>query len=210
MDLFFFQLVIIFIPGIVWERIDAKYGKDRSKQQWEIVRRTFMFGLFAYFITYVGFALTGNDFKLFDLKKDATFLDREAFKAILIASGVALVAAIVWLYATNYKWLTRFLHWIRATKRYGDEDVWDFIFNSGRAEVEYLNIRDFDKKITYAGYVESFSESEKQRELVLRDVVAYDFDGREIFRTPRMYLARKADNIDIEFPYQPPKGEIDD
>ena len=73
-----------------------------------------------------------------------------------------------------------------------------------------MNIRDFDKKITYAGYVESFSESEKQRELVLRDVVAYDFDGREIFRTPRMYLARKADNIDIEFPYQPPKGEIDD
>jgi hypothetical protein len=79
MDLFLFQLVIIFIPGIIWERIDAKYGKDRSKQQWEIVRRSFMFGLFAYFITYLAFAGFSQDFKLFDLQKDKAFLDRESF-----------------------------------------------------------------------------------------------------------------------------------
>ena len=206
MDLFLFQLVIIFIPGIIWERIDAKYGKDRSKQQWEIVRRSFMFGLFAYFITYLAFAGFGQDFKLFDLQKDKAFLDRESFEEILDASGISIICAVVWLYAVNFKWLTWVLHKIRATKRYGDEDVWDFIFNSGRAEVEYLNLRDFEKQITYAGFVKSFSESEKQREIVLRDVIVYDFTGRIIFETPRVYIARKADDIDIEFPYQPPAG----
>ena len=46
-----------------------------------------------------------------------------------------------------------------------------------------------------------WSESEKQREIVLRDVIVSDFKGRELFKTPRVYLARNADNIDIEFPY---------
>jgi len=33
-DIFFFQLVIIFIPGIVWERVDTQYGRERAKEQW--------------------------------------------------------------------------------------------------------------------------------------------------------------------------------
>jgi hypothetical protein len=113
---------------------------------------------------------------------------------------------VLWLYASTYKLLTQLLQQIKATKRYGDEDVWDYTFNSGRPDVEYVHVRDFDKKITYAGWVEAFSESEKQRELRLRDVLVYDFEGKVLFETPRVYLARKADNIDIEFPYREPEG----
>ena len=114
-----------------------------------------------------------------------------------------MFCALLWLYGTNYKLLTRLLQSISATKRYGDEDVWDFTFNSGKPEVEYVHVRDFEKKITYAGWVEAFSETEKQRELRLRDVIVYDFEGNLLFETPRVYLARKMDNIDIEFPYRP-------
>jgi hypothetical protein len=64
-----------------------------------------------------------------------------------------------------------------------------------------VHLRDFEKKPAYAGWVEVWSESEKTREIVLRDVAVSDFEGDELFRTPRVYLARKADNIDIEFPY---------
>jgi hypothetical protein len=98
--------------------------------------------------------------------------------------------------------LTQFLQRIGATKRYGDEDVWDLTFNSGKAEVEYVHVREFDKKLTYAGWVEAFSETEKLRELRLRDVIVYDFEGNILFETPRVYLARRMDNIDIEFPYR--------
>ena len=146
----------------------------------------------------------GWAFKLFDFKKDVTFLETKDFYQIGAACLIAFVFSILWLYQANNKWLTRLLQQIGATKRYGDEDVWEFMFNSNRAEVEYLHIRDFEKKITYAGYVEAWSESEKQRELVLRDVIAYDFEGNKLFETPRVYLARKMDNIDIEFPYRVP------
>jgi hypothetical protein len=215
-DIFFFQLVVIFIPGIIWERMDTQYGRERGNEQWDVIRRSFIFGLFSYVILFAicwCLSLKYGDLgiRMFQIKKDETFLDAGAFKEIFFASIVALVCSVLWLYASNYKLITRFLQFIHATKRYGDEDVWEFTFNSSRAEAEYLHLRDFDKKITYAGWVESFSESEKQRELVLRDVIVYDFQGKQLFETPRVYLARTADNIDIEFPYRAPAtGEQND
>jgi Family of unknown function (DUF6338) len=207
MDIFFFQLVIIFIPGIIWERFDAQYGPNKATLQWDILRRTFVFGLSAYVVTFciywlASFYFTGLNFQVFHFAKDVEFLDGPAVKLIFYASVVSIICALVSLYANNYKLLTQLLQRIGATKRYGDEDVWDFTFNSGKPEVEYVHVRDFDKKITYAGWVEAFSETEKLRELRLRDVIVYDFEGNTLYETPRVYLARKMDNIDIEFPYR--------
>jgi Family of unknown function (DUF6338) len=206
-DIFFFQLVIIFIPGIIWERVDTQYGRERSKEQWDVIRRSFIFGLFSYVILFAVLwflSLFQGDigFRLFQIKKDESFLDADALKEVFFASLVAVICSVLWLYITNYKLLTWVLQKIHATKRYGDKDVWEFMFNSSRAEAEYVHLRDFEKKITYAGWVETFSETEKQRELILRDVVVHAFEGNVLFESPRIYLARKADDIDIEFPYR--------
>ena len=205
MDLFLLQLAVIFVPGIIWERIDTQYGRSRAKLQWDILRRTFVFGLVSYLVTFGLLWGIGRSFTPFAFTKESTFLDGHAAKEIATASVVAFICAILWLYVTNRKLLTKLFQKIGATKRYGDEDVWDFMFNSGRAEAEYVHLRDFDKKMAFAGWVEVWSESEKQRELVLRDVVVYDFEGKKLFETPRVYLARKMDNIDIEFPYRAPQ-----
>jgi hypothetical protein len=207
MDIFFFQLVIVFVPGIIWERMDSQYGREHPKEQWDVIRRSFVFGLASYGILFgISWCLSWHfgdlGLRLPQIKKEEAFLDTTVLKEIFFASLVSLVSSILWLYITNYKLVTRFLQTISATKRYGDEDIWEFTFNSRRAEVEYVNIRDFDKKLVYTGWVEAFSESEKQREIVLRDVILYDFDSRVILETERVYLARSADNIDIEFPYK--------
>jgi hypothetical protein len=89
------------------------------------------------------------------------------------------------------------------SKQYGDENVWDFTFNARDKNVEYVHLRDFDKKVVYAGWVELFSGTEKVRELVLHDVEVFDFDGKQLFASPRVYIARPMDNIDIEFPAEP-------
>lgn len=57
---------------------------------------------------------------------------------------------------------------------------------------EYVNFCDFEKQIVYAGYVCLFSETDKLRELVLREVKIYDFDGRQLFQMPYIYISRKA------------------
>ena len=90
-----------------------------------------------------------------------------AFIEIIVTSFVAFCCSILWLYFVKFNLLTRFVHLIGATKRFGDEDVWDFTFNARDRNVEYVHVRDFDKKIVYAGWVDLFSDTEKVRELVL-------------------------------------------
>jgi hypothetical protein len=119
---------------------------------------------------------------------------------ILAATGVGFILSILWVYASTWKLLTRFLQWIRATKRYGDEDVWDFTFNAPGPSSQFVNVRDFDKKIVYTGRVNAFSETGKLRELTLYDVEIYDWDGQLMYGVPRLYLARKPEDIHIEFP----------
>jgi len=73
-DIFFFQLVIIFIPGIIWERLDAQYGPNKATQQWDILRRTFVFGLSAYVVTFciywlASFFITGLNFQVFQFEE---------------------------------------------------------------------------------------------------------------------------------------------
>jgi len=74
-DIFFFQLVIIFIPGIVWERVDTQYGRERAKEQWDVIRRSFIFGLFSYVILFAlswSLSLRYGDLgmRMFQIKKD--------------------------------------------------------------------------------------------------------------------------------------------
>jgi uncharacterized membrane protein AbrB (regulator of aidB expression) len=112
MDLFFLQLAMIFVPGIIWERIDAQYGRSRAKLQWDMLRRAFVFGLASYLLTFSLFWCAGLPFTVFAFTKERTFLDATALKEIASASFIALVCAVLWLYVTNHKLFTAVLQWI--------------------------------------------------------------------------------------------------
>jgi hypothetical protein len=202
-DLLILQLAVIFLPGIIWARLDATYAAKVRPSEVEFFLRAFLFGLTTYAAEFVVFTAVGRPFRMADLADAATraVVDRDVLAEILWALVIGVTLAIAWLYFAKYKILTRFLQTIGATKKYGDEDVWDFTFNSRDVAVEYVHFRDLEHKFVYAGWVNSFSESDKVRELVLLDVIVYDFDGGELYRTPRVYLARPPDAIHIEFPY---------
>jgi hypothetical protein len=74
------------------------------------------------------------------------------------------------------------------------------MFNSSLIATKFVHVRDFEQRVTYAGFVEVFSESGQLREIVLRDVAVYDFEGAEMYQVPRLYLAKARENIHIEFP----------
>ena len=166
--------------------------------------RAFLFGITTYAIEFLIFAALGRPFTMANLADATTreIVSRDVLVEVLWAIGLGVVLAIGWLYFTRYKTLTRCLQFIGATKKYGDEDVWDFTFNSSDAAVEYIHFRDFANSLVYAGWVNTFSETDKLRELVLLDVIVYNFDGQEVLRTPRLYLARAPETIHIEFPYR--------
>jgi len=200
MDPFIIQLAIIFVPGMIWERIDALFVQKYRPSQFDILRRSFAFGLLAYIFTFSLYKVLGIEFKLFELSKDGAIISIENLYEIVVASISALILSIPYTWVINRRYHYRILQAVGATKRFGDEDVWDFTLNARNTSLKYVHLRDFDKRITYAGWVQYFSETEKIRELLLSDAILYDFDGNKILETPRIYLARSMDNIDLEFP----------
>ena len=77
---------------------------------------------------------------------------------------------------------------------------------------EYVHVRDFDKNITYAGWVKAFSETGKLRELLLSDVVVYSNSDEEATTIEEtkirfLYIARDKTDIHIEFPHISSEGK---
>jgi Family of unknown function (DUF6338) len=201
MDIFLFQLAIVFLPGLVWERVIAKYGLKRPPTQFEIGLRTFMFGLLVYVITYVLYWAAGYHFYVPEIRRDTAFiLDERYVIELAVAIVVAVFCSVLWLYAFNYKVLGRLLRTIRATKKYGDEDLWDFLFNSRDPRVEYVYVRDYANGKVFSGWVLGFSETDKVRELLLRDVQVFNLEGRLLYESPLLYVGRPIDAVDLEFP----------
>jgi len=204
----FFEIALIFMPGFIWMKIHTRYGAKGEATQFDMILNTFIFGVLSYAILYFVYWTRGLSLHILDIDVNNTkILDSKIFEEILYAMIIAVIGGIIFLYMENYKIVTRFVQMIGATKRFGDEDVWDFVFNSSSRSVNYLFFRDFEQRVVYAGYVDLFSESGQLRELVLRGVTVYDFEGEEMYRMPRLYLARERDNIHMEFPEMPREGD---
>ena len=206
-DFLIIQLAVIFLPVIMWAKIDLNYASKIKPSDKDFIIRSFVFGIITYFIEYIIFKLFHQSFIFIDISDSSSkesinsLINTRMTQEILWAMVISISSSILWLYAANYKILTRILQKIKATRKYGDEDVWDFVLNSSSKEVEFVNIRDFDRKVIFSGFVSVFSETDKTRELIISDVIVYDFDGIELYKTPRMYIANPTDSVIIEFPY---------
>ena len=71
---------------------------------------------------------------------------------------MAMVLAAAWLAIQRHKPILRFLQKDGATRRYGDEDVWDFLLSSDDPRPTYVNFRDEQTGQTFSGFVDMFSE----------------------------------------------------
>jgi hypothetical protein len=182
-------------------KIHSRYALKGEKTQFDLILNAFIFGVLSYAFLYIIYRYKGWSLKLFELETESKkLIQPEIFPEIIEAVMIAIVCGVISVYIENYKLFTRLVQKIGATKMYGDEDVWDFVFNSPSRAVNFVHFRDFEQRATYAGFVEIFSETGQLREIVLGDVAVYDFEGTEMYRVPRLYLARGRENIHIEFP----------
>lgn len=197
----FFELALVFLPGFIWMKIHANYGRGGDRTQFDLVLNAFIFGAISYSILALIYRMVGAELRIFSIDSDSKkLLQPDILPDIFYAVLVAIVCGTLNLYVDNYKIFTRFVQSIRATKTYGDEDVWDFVFNSPTRETNFVFVRDFEQRVVYSGAVRVFSESGQLRELLLVEVEAYDFDGNKMYEIPSLYLARERENIHIEFP----------
>lgn len=202
MDFVVAQILFIFLPGIIWSSVDSNYGTGHRSQNVQLILRSFLFGVATYSVLFLIYSAIGREFGYSTLGNNSSQVDLIQLKdEIAWSIPLSLVLSVLWLWMVRHRLLMRCLQFIRATNRYGDEDVWSFTLNFWQANVEYVHFRDLEYDLVFAGWVATFSEDEDYRELLLRDAIVYNADGTEITQSPYLYISRPKNNIWMEFPF---------
>jgi len=141
----FFEIALLLLPGFVWMKIHTKFGAKGEVTQFDMILNAFLFGIIAYAVLYIIYFEYGIPMNIVAIDVDSKRLFQpELFVDIFAATGIAIDLSILHLYGENYKLFTRFVQAIKATRAFGDEDVWDFVFNSSSLpSVDYLHFRRF-------------------------------------------------------------------
>lgn len=209
LSLLVLELALIFLPGIVWAAMDQRYGPRREFSEFRFTLSVFLFGIASYAELSLLYLLAGGELTIPSLTQDIGIDFKPLVGQILLGLIVGFVSAIIWVGCSNQKLFVKLLQALRVTKRYGDEDVWEYMFNLRSPTSEYINLRDFDSQLTFAGYVAAFSEAGEVREILLEDVDVYNLSGDRLYNMPRIYLARNKADLHIEFPYRNARGVYD-
>lgn len=101
----------------------------------------------------------------------------------------------------HYKVVNRFGKWLKLTNKYGDENLYSYFLNA--KEVEEVYVRDIENGLTYHGLINSFSENDDIKELVLIDVVVYEYESsKKLYELDKIYLSKSKESLIIELPYK--------
>jgi len=204
---FTFRLIIVGIPGIITYFLLSKLIGRVGKNSIEIVLLIFLFSILSYSL-YNLFAslicnIVGLEYSNDIVNKLFKKADSVKYNDILWTSFVAVILSFVISYLHRYNILNWVGQKIGATKKYGDEDVWHYFHNASDKQKNdgWIFIRDHKLNLLYYGYISVWSESEKNRELVITDVTVYNNeDGEYLYDTNHLYICRNIDDISIEVP----------
>ncbi len=195
---FLFRAIFLALPGVIGSKLYRKLKGRPNQKDWEDFLEITLFSLLSYAI--YGFIIevlnrgSLTSFQaLFDEKAPLSW--REILCASLIGVGLSIAASFVHM----RKLINKFGRLIHVTRRYGDEDVWDYFH--GFPNVEWVFVRDHKLDLVYFGWILAYSDSEKERELLLRDVEVYsNKTGNLLYRSDTLYLSRQRYDLSIEVP----------
>jgi hypothetical protein len=118
---------------------------------------------------------------------------------VLIASGIGIILAFIASTLDTYKIINRIGRSLLVTKRFGDADVWDFLNNIRK--LNWVFVRDHKLGLIYFGWILVYSDSGKDRELLLRDVRVYSNSTSDfLYEVSLMYVSRDRYDLTIEVP----------
>ena len=235
---FVIRIAFLALPGLLGSKLYRKLRGRTQKKNWEDFLEILLFSLASYMVLALAVAAYSGAFGAQGERAPAKEASTQqttqpaaktskgewtippidaiwrsgkplAWDRILTASIIGLSLGIVAAYVHNFSLVNRAAIRLKATKRSGDEDVWHELFNS--ANVQWVFVRDHKLSLVYYGYVRRFSDSEKQRELLLENVDVYTNDQAEpLYSAPALYLSRNSDELTVELPREIGDNESDE
>ncbi len=200
-------LAFLSLPGIVGSRIYRQLTQRRSRKNWEDFVEVLLFALFSYLVCILFYWVWNLHFRtqckvdVFDTLKNLAREDLVFhWLDIALASFCGAMLGYVAAYLNKYMVITRIGRKIRATNRYGDEDVWNFFHDSKRPH-SWVFVRDHKLNLLYFGEIFAYSDSDRDRELILKNVTVHDnASGNALYKRDVLYLSRDRFDLTIEIP----------
>lgn len=119
------------------------------------------------------------------------------FKEIFAATILSIPVACFFAFIINYKVINKLAQKLKISNKYGDESLYLFYINS--QQINWVYVRDFERKLTYQGIIYSYNETDTNQELVLSNVTVYGYENsEEYYSVPSIYICRTHGSIVIE------------
>lgn len=204
------RLILLFLPGIICTLTIDLLTIHGRWSPFDFLLRSLVFGIITYlFLQLIIFVPNGIAYICNNGSFNPTYLSiwqslakQETavnFKEIASSSSLSLIVGIVVSKIMNNKWIIKIGRKFKITTKFGDDDVWSYFLSQN--DVHWIWIRYPLQNIVYEGWVQSFSESEKVREIVLKDVKVYtNNNSMFLYEVPAVYLTGKAEDLLIELP----------
>jgi hypothetical protein len=204
---FLIRLILLSLPGIVGSLLYRSLKGRPSKKDWEDVVEIALFSLLSYSAIGLIVDLINLVFKsditiqffqaLFDEKAPIAWY--EIYLAIGVASFLSFVGS--YLYTNNV--INGLGRKMGVTSMFGNNDVWSFF--QERFEKEWVIVRDHKTDLVYLGHILAYSDTEKERELLLDNVTVHsNSTGSLLYGSDFIYISRARDSLTIEI--QPENG----
>lgn len=210
---FTFRLLLLFFPGVICAYLVDTLTIHRPRSNLQFLLNSLIFGLASYLSYWSALWVAahfgvGHQQPLVFLRALTDATVPVSFREVAVATAVAVGIALVLTAVSTYKLHFRIAHKLRLTKKFGDLDVWGFVFNS--PQVQWATIRDHGRNLVYDGAIRLFSDGLENPEILLDEVKVYKNDsGEHLYDVTSLYLCLKRDEIVIEFRSADLKSEGD-
>jgi hypothetical protein len=129
---FLIRVILLVIPGLIGTMLYRNLRGKASRKDWEDYLEILVFSFLSYgcygLLVYLLGKLysTEDPFAAFGaLLNENIPIDAPIVHAIFFSSLVAVPVAFAASYIDEYKLVNKFVRLVKASKRFGDEDVWD-------------------------------------------------------------------------------------
>lgn len=194
------KLILILIPGSIASIIYERLTIHKRWNSFKFVTNAILFGALSYILSQVAFNICRVDTS-FEMFWENLPTKEIPYNVILKASFVSIFIGLIATGVDQYKLINKLGKFLKLTNKFGDENLYSYFLNA--EDVDEVYIRDINNGLTYHGLINSYSENDEINEIVLVDVIVYDYStSEELYSLDKIYLSRKKDNLIIELPYK--------
>lgn len=200
------RVVLLFFPGVLCALVVHALTIQRDRTTPQFLTSAFVYGVSTYLLL-AGVrevCARGAEALGWSQPPRVTFFNvltneraKIAWGEIGLSAVMALVLALLISAAANHHVLHRVAERLHVSRRFGQADVWGHFLDSPRTN--WVIVRDVNADLLFEGWVDAFSDTGVDPQLLLSDVSVYRAStGTKLHDRKRVYLTPRKESVIIE------------